>query len=91
MKNYKFKIVLWSFIGILSLIMVVVFAVLISYFQNTINLSETVVRLDNKIIETYKIIQSYSIGGLAFFSLLTPMSIIISYAGYKSWKYAELF
>ncbi|QKT05357.1 hypothetical protein [Mycoplasma sp. OR1901] len=90
MGRYKTKIIIWSIVTLIAFIGIITLSVLISNLEFVLNLSEKVT-LDQQITDTYKFIKSYSIGGLAFSIVVFVIGSIISYAGYKSWKYVEMF
>ncbi|QDY87771.1 hypothetical protein [Mycoplasma anserisalpingitidis] len=90
MKNYKVKIVIWSVILLVSIIAIILLSINIHQLKETMDLFN-VVELDSQIQSTYKLIRAYSIGGLAFALILFVLSSVITYAGFKSWRYVEMF
>lgn len=90
MKNYKRKVIIWSILSVLSLIMIIVLSYVINLTQGTIDATSSV-NLDLKILSAYKFVKAYSVGGLAFFCIILVIGSVISYAGIRSWKYSEMF
>ncbi|SJZ55944.1 hypothetical protein [Mycoplasmopsis verecunda] len=90
MKNYKRRVITWSILTVLGLIGIIVLSVLITQVQPIIDLNDKVV-LDTQIIDLAQYVKAYSIGGLAFSCLIFVMGSIITYAGYKSLNYVEMF
>ncbi|MFA7699710.1 hypothetical protein [Mycoplasmopsis synoviae] len=90
MKKYKLKVTLWLLTAIFSLIMIIVLSSMIVTIENTLALARQV-ELDTTITNSYGFIKAYAIGAIAFFLIITLMGTAISYAGFKSWKYAEMF
>lgn len=90
MKNYKVKIIIWSVVLLVCLVAIIVLSISIHQLKSTMDLFN-IVELDKKIQDTYKLIRSYCIGGLAFALILFVLSSIITYAGFKSWRYVEMF
>ncbi|MFV8459286.1 hypothetical protein [Mycoplasma sp. 005V] len=90
MKNYKRKVITWAIISVLALVAIIVLSVLISQVQPLIDLNEKVT-LDIKIVDLAQYVKSYSIGGIAFACLLFVMGTVITYSGFKSLKYVEMF
>lgn len=90
MKNYKVKIIIWSVVLVVSIIAIILLSISIQNLKSTMDLFDAVI-LDEKIQNTYKLIRAYCIGGLAFALILFVLSSIITYAGFKSWRYVEMF
>ncbi|QCZ36483.1 hypothetical protein [Mycoplasma nasistruthionis] len=90
MKNYKRKVITWLILTIIAFIAIITLSILINSLSSTLELTEKVT-LDQKIVDTYQFTKAYSIGGLALSCLIFVIGSVISYAGLKSWKYAEMF
>ncbi|VEU58878.1 hypothetical protein [Mycoplasmopsis gallinacea] len=89
MKGYKRKIIFWAILTVVSLIAIILLSVLLSTVQPTLDLADEV-ELDSKIKNLYNSVKAYSIGGVAFFSILFLMGSVITYSGIKSWRYSEM-
>ncbi|MCU9934827.1 hypothetical protein [Mycoplasmopsis cynos] len=90
MNNYKRKVIIWTIITIIAFAAIIGLSIFIYRLGDVIELNEQVT-LDQKIVDTYNFAKSYSIGGLAFSCIIFIMGLIISYAGFKSLKYVEMF
>ncbi|QGZ97334.1 hypothetical protein GE118_00770 [Mycoplasma sp. NEAQ87857] len=90
MRNYKRKVIIWFIIAILAFIAMIGLSVLIWTINTSLEQWKTI-RLDRSITDSYYFIKSYSIGGLALSCLLFLMGSVISYSGFKSWRYSEMF
>ncbi|MGZ9755514.1 hypothetical protein ACXYRQ_00520 [Mycoplasma sp. 394] len=90
MRTYKRRIIIWTIIAALALIAIIGLSIFIHQLGYTIELNKKV-ELDRSIIDAFQFSKAYSIGGLAFSCVVFIIGVIISYAGFKSWKYSEMF
>ncbi|RIV17010.1 hypothetical protein [Mycoplasmopsis gallopavonis] len=90
MKNYKRKVVLWVIVTVIAFISMIVLSIYIAKVNNMLGLLDKV-SLDNEITKVWYFSKAYMIGGLAFSCLMFLIGIVISYAGLKSWRYADVF
>ncbi|VEU76513.1 hypothetical protein [Mycoplasmopsis columboralis] len=90
MKNYKRKVIIWSILSVVAFIGIILLSYLVNLSQSTLD-STANVNLDEQILSIYRFVKAYAIGGLAFCCILLVIGSIITYAGIRSWKYAEMF
>ncbi|WP_129725301.1 hypothetical protein [Mycoplasmopsis citelli] len=90
MKNYKRKVIIWLILSIISFVMIIILSYVINFASSTIYSTSSVV-IEKDILDVYKYVRAYAIGGLSFFCIVFVMGSITSYAGIKSWKYSEMF
>ncbi|MCS4537044.1 hypothetical protein NXS15_02820 [Mycoplasma sp. CSL7475-4] len=85
--NVKKSTILWLFIGIFSLVVMVLCAIIIYRITTGIE-SIKHVRFEESIIGDALAFKAYAIGILAFLSVIFAISVATCYLGFRSWNYS---
>ncbi|MEA4115366.1 hypothetical protein VBM87_01020 [Mycoplasma sp. 744] len=85
--NIKFKTIFWFILVIIAIVVLILCSIIIKNSNYIIEANREFVILETAYVSSARVQISYSIGGIAFSTVIILMGSYISYAGFKSWSY----